>query len=319
MCSTTATNFVPSSAPRRGIPTTHRPKNAAYGSWRRRWIGGHRRAGVNWPRLVYPENTKGLPDERYGKQLEGDSPFHPVFDLNRCDYLNGCKLCAKECSFGEISMEPVKGRNGEVSYRPRANLAACNSCQRCVKTCPHNAIHIEYQPMHTSHGYWTPEYAGNIWRQAGAGGGAWGNVAASEAVVLTISCSMPARSPTPPSILREPMEIRRYLGRKPDRYGEEIGPQLKLDVPIMFGAMSFGAVNKRVQEGSAMTVPGTYWNTGEGGFYKDLRRYGENTIVQVASTFRGQRGLSEISRGGGDQDRPGRNRGSGGTSPAKRS
>ncbi|MBW2673240.1 MAG: hypothetical protein JRD89_07475, partial [Deltaproteobacteria bacterium] len=63
-------------------------------------------------------------------------PFHPAFDLERCDYTNGCSLCTKECSFGEISLKPVKGANGEVHYRPWANLTACNSCQRCVKMCP---------------------------------------------------------------------------------------------------------------------------------------------------------------------------------------
>jgi len=88
------------------------------------------------------------------------------------------------------------------------------------------------------------------------------------------------------------MEIRRYLGSKPDRYGGDMSPLLQLEVPVMFGAMSFGAVNLRVQEAEALATKamGTFWNTGEGGFHRNLRKFGENTIVQVAS---GRFGVSE--------------------------
>ncbi len=223
-------------------------------------------------------------------------PFHPEFDLQRCDYKNGCQICVKECSFGEISLKPVKEESGKIVYRPWANMRACNSCQRCVKMCPQSAISIAMQPMHTSHGYWGREPVSNIWRQAGSEGGvllvgtgATGPQKRYFDYIMFDACQV-----TNPSIdpLREPMEIRRYLGRKADRYGGEVGPQLKLEVPIMFGAMSFGALNLRVQEAEAIATRqiGTYWNTGEGGFHEKLRNYGRNTIVQVAS---GRFGVSE--------------------------
>ncbi len=103
---------------------------------------------------------------------------------------------------------------------------------------------------------------------------------------------------TNPSIdpLREPMEIRTYLGAKPDRLdfavenGEtvlktKLTPQLCLDTPIMFSAMSYGAISLNVHESlaRAATECGTYWNTGEGGLDKSLYKYGAHTIVQVAS------------------------------------
>jgi len=222
--------------------------------------------------------------------------FHPEFDLSRCDYENGCRICAGECSFGEISLKPVKGRNGAVMYRPWANLSACNACQRCVKMCPQRAIHIVNQPMHTSHGYWTSYHVSNIWRQSGSQGGVIlvGTGATGPQRRYFDHMMFDACQVTNPSIdpLREPMEIRRYLGGKADHYGGEVGPQLKLEVPIMFGAMSFGAVNLRVQEAEARATEhvGTFWNTGEGGFHEKLRQYGRNTIVQVAS---GRFGVSE--------------------------
>ncbi len=223
-------------------------------------------------------------------------PFHPEFDLQRCDYENGCTICAHECSFGEIALKPVKGPDGQVRQRPWANLSSCGACQRCVKMCPRNAIHIACQPMHTSHNYWTPEYVNAIWRQSGARGGVLlvGNGATGPQRRYFDHMMFDACQVTNPSIdpLREPMEIRTYLGRKAERFGEDMGPQLKLEVPIMFGAMSFGALNLRVHEAEARATRsiGTFWNTGEGGFHKSLREYGANTIVQVAS---GRFGVSE--------------------------
>ncbi|HSV96884.1 MAG TPA: glutamate synthase-related protein [Spirochaetota bacterium] len=223
-------------------------------------------------------------------------PFHPEFDLERCDYENGCAICAHECSFGEIGLKPVKGPDGQVRQRPWANLSSCGACQRCVKMCPRNAIHIACQPMHTSHNYWTPDYVNAIWRQSGARGGVLlvGNGATGPQRRYFDHMMFDACQVTNPSIdpLREPMEIRTYLGRKAERFGEDMGPQLKLEVPIMFGAMSFGALNLRVHEAEARATRsiGTFWNTGEGGFHKSLRGYGANTIVQVAS---GRFGVSE--------------------------
>ena len=101
---------------------------------------------------------------------------------------------------------------------------------------------------------------------------------------------------TNPSIdpLREPMETRVLLGSRPDalKVNErehtvetKMPPQIKLDVPLMFSAMSFGSISLNAQKSLAMAAEelGTYFNTGEGGLHKDLERYGDHAIVQVAS------------------------------------
>ena len=101
---------------------------------------------------------------------------------------------------------------------------------------------------------------------------------------------------TNPSIdpLREPMETRTFLGKKPskmerDEQGrlkfEKAPPHLALKVPILFAGMSYGAVSYNVHQSLARAAEqlGTYYNTGEGGLHQDLYKYGKNTIVQVAS------------------------------------
>jgi len=96
--------------------------------------------------------------------------------------------------------------------------------------------------------------------------------------------------------LREPMELRTYIGKKPDslklietkngpKLETKLFPQLKLDVPIVFSAMSYGSIsyNACLSLAKASKEIGTFYNTGEGGLHKDLYRYKDNTIVQVAS------------------------------------
>ncbi|GFP25186.1 hypothetical protein HKBW3S25_00644, partial [Candidatus Hakubella thermalkaliphila] len=146
---------------------------------------------------------------------------------------------------------------------------------------------------------WTPQVLRNITRQAETGG-----------VLLTgLGCDRPypiywdhlllnASQVTNPSIdpLREPMELRTYLGRKPDqveihyeggqpRLATQLAPQLRLETPILFSAMSYGSIsyNACLALARAAKIAGTFYNTGEGGLHRDLYEYGPNTIVQVAS------------------------------------
>ena len=100
---------------------------------------------------------------------------------------------------------------------------------------------------------------------------------------------------TNPSIdpLREPMETRVFLGRKPERMQREadgrlncdLPPQLSLSMPVLFSAMSYGSISYNAHACLARAAQelGICYNTGEGGLHEDFYAYGENTIVQVAS------------------------------------
>ena len=211
-------------------------------------------------------------------------------DLNRCIR---CKVCVNQCTYDTHSYDA----EDDVVRSKDEN---CINCQRCVTFCPTNAITIRKNPNCYRENYnWTLEAIRDAKKQAESG-----------AVLLTgMGCDKPyftywdrlvlnASQVTNPSIdpLREPMEIRTYLGGKPDRLemtlenGEIalrtiLSPQLRLDTPIMFSAISYGAVSLNVHESlaRAATECGIYFNTGEGGLDKRLYKYGDHAIVQVAS------------------------------------
>ena len=204
-----------------------------------------------------------------------------------------CKVCVNQCTY-------------ETHYYDaeddivRSKDENCTNCQRCVTFCPTHAITISKNPTaYRENSNWTLEVIKDIKKQAETGG-----------VLLTgMGCDKPyltywdrlllnASQVTNPSIdpLREPMEIRTYLGAKSDRLemelenGDvvlktELAPQLCLETPIMFSALSYGAVSLNVHESlaRAATQFGTFFNTGEGGLDPRLYKYGSHAIVQVAS------------------------------------
>jgi len=180
----------------------------------------------------------------------------------------------------------------------RSHEANCVGCHRCVLFCPTNAVNIRGNLLDYRENYnWRPEVIEDIIKQAETGGvllTGMGNDKGQR--IYWDYLVLNASQVTNPSIdpLREPMELVTYLGRKPDmvELGKgslslktKLAPQVRLDVPVMFSAMSYGAVSINVQESlaRAATESGTLWNTGEGGLHPKLYKYGKNTIVQVAS------------------------------------
>ena len=204
-----------------------------------------------------------------------------------------CKVCVNQCTYETHYYDPEDDT-------VRSKDENCTNCQRCVTFCPTHAITISKNPTAYRENFnWTLEVIKDIKKQAETGG-----------VLLTgMGCDKPyltywdrlllnASQVTNPSIdpLREPMEIRTYLGAKPDRLemelenGDvvlktELAPQLCLETPIMFSALSYGAVSLNVHESlaRAATQFGTFFNTGEGGLDPRLYKYGSHAIVQVAS------------------------------------
>jgi glutamate synthase domain-containing protein 2 len=211
-------------------------------------------------------------------------------DQNRCIC---CQVCVNQCTYDAHF------------YDEETNLVCnkeenCVNCQRCVTFCPTHAITIRKNPnINRDNVNWTPEVIRDVKKQSESGA----------VTLIGMGCDKPnytywdrlllnASQVTNPSIdpLREPMEIRTYLGAKPDRIElaedndeldlkTQLAPQLCLDTPIMFSAMSYGAISLNVHESLARAAMkcGTYFNTGEGGLAEKFYKYGNHTIVQVAS------------------------------------
>ena len=213
--------------------------------------------------------------------------YEVVRNPNRC---TKCRSCEKQCA------------NGVHQYNKDLKViitdeSKCVNCHRCVCLCPTHALKI----IKTDHTFkenanWTGEVITEIYRQAGSGG------------VLLSSMGNPHKFPiywdkilinasqvTNPSIdpLREPMETKVYLGKKPntierDSEGNLVNnfkPNLELSMPILFSAMSYGSISYNAHKSLARAAQelDIYYNTGEGGLSEDFYSYGINTIVQVAS------------------------------------
>lgn len=173
----------------------------------------------------------------------------------------------------------------------------CVDCQRCVCICPTGALKIVDNPnKFRNNSNWSQQIMTEVYKQAETGGvllSAMGNP--KEYPVYWDKILLNASQVTNPPIdpLREPMETKVFLGKKPKNvfFNEdgsvktETTPTLELSTPIMFSAMSYGSISRNAHESlaRAATELGIFYNTGEGGLHKDFYQYGPNTIVQVAS------------------------------------
>ncbi len=216
----------------------------------------------------------------------------PEFTIERNnDKCIACQVCVRQCANDAHIYEEEEDRVETESSR-------CVGCHRCETLCPTKSITIRANQFQSKeNAIWTSSVQRNIFRQAESGG----------ALLTGMGCDRPypiywdhillnAAQVTNPSIdpLREPMELRTFLGQRPDKIevdescgklATKLPPQLSLETPILFSAMSYGSIsyNACLSLAQAARTSGTFCNTGEGGLHPDLYEYSKNTIVQVAS------------------------------------
>jgi len=217
--------------------------------------------------------------------------FTPDYEIVRNpDRCTACRVCERQCA--------------NEAHRYDADLkkmlsddGKCVNCHRCVALCPAGALKI----VKADHAFqendnWSGQTIREVYRQAESGGVLLSSMGTPQPYpVYWDKMLINASQVTNPSIdpLREPMETKTFLGRKPGeirrdgsgRIITELPPQLELSTPILFSAMSYGSISYNAHESlaRAATELGTYYNTGEGGLHQDFYRYGSHTIVQVAS------------------------------------
>jgi glutamate synthase domain-containing protein 2 len=209
-------------------------------------------------------------------------------DPQRCI---ACRVCERQCANEVHAFDPESGTM-------RSDESKCVNCHRCVTLCPTHALKIVKNPdTFRLSAYWKQSDIGEIYAQADTGGMLLSSMGNPKPYpIYWDKMLINASQVTNPSIdpLREPMETRTFLGKKPGRIERNadgsiktagLPPQLKLEVPILFSAMSYGSIsyNAHASLARAARELGTYYNTGEGGLHEDFYEYGPNTIVQVAS------------------------------------
>ena len=252
------------------------------------------------PRVTNPVNGNGSkPDLSPGsspkidlmglQSLRPDDHFHSVpefFVQRRHEECIRCLVCVRQCPYESTFYDADR----DMVYNVHHN---CVNCKRCVAMCPTRCIRIEnFDSGFRENNHWSAHTVRGLRKQADTGGvllTGLGNdlpyMSYFDRIVLDAS------QVTNPSIdpLREPMELRTYLGRKPDSFrpggGGEVYPNIRCEIPVLFAPMSFGAISYNFQNGLAQAAQemGTYFNTGEGGLHPDFHKFKDQVIVQVAS------------------------------------
>ena len=221
----------------------------------------------------------------------GISYIFPEFEVMRnYDRCIACRVCERQCANEVHFFDSDSGLM-------MCDEAKCVDCQRCVSLCPTHALKIvKNDCAFRENANWQTDTVKEIYKQATGGGvllSSMGNPKNFPVYwdKILINASQVTNPPIDP--LREPMETKVFLGKKPEKIERDkdgklktdLPPQLELSMPVMFSAMSYGSISYNTHESLARAAKklGILYNTGEGGLHEDFYCYGENTIVQVAS------------------------------------
>ncbi len=213
--------------------------------------------------------------------------FEVIRNENRCTV---CRVCERQCANEVHSYDEQRGIMIEDETK-------CVNCQRCVSFCPSRALKIVKTDCSLrENSNWQSDTMKEIYKQANSGGVLLSSMGNPKSFpIYWDKILINASQVTNPSIdpLREPMETRVYLGKKPQKISRaengtldyNLPPQLELSMPVMFSAMSYGSISYNAHKSLAQAAAelGIFYNTGEGGLHEDFYCYGKNTIVQVAS------------------------------------
>ena len=215
----------------------------------------------------------------------------PEFEVIRNDpRCTRCRVCEKQCPNGVHTYDPEHGLM-------LSDESKCVNCQRCVSFCPTHALKIvKNDNQLRQNTNWPSAAINEIYKQAATGGVLLSSMGSPKSLPvywdnILINASQVTNPPVDP--LREPMETKAFLGRKPDSIRRDekgqlictLPPQIELSMPVMFSAMSYGSISYNAHACLAQAAQelGICYNTGEGGLHEDFYAYGDNTIVQVAS------------------------------------
>ena len=213
--------------------------------------------------------------------------FEVVRNETRCI---ACRVCERQCANEVHRFDAERGILLSDETR-------CVDCQRCVSLCPTRALKIvKNTNAFRENANWQGAAINEIYKQASSGGVRLSSMGNPNPLPvywdkMLVNASQVTNPPIDP--LREPMETRVFLGKKPDKIRRRpddtldtsLPPQIALSMPVMFSAMSYGSISYNAHASLARAAEklGILYNTGEGGLHEDFYKYGANTVVQVAS------------------------------------
>ncbi|MDD5530530.1 MAG: glutamate synthase-related protein [bacterium] len=198
--------------------------------------------------------------------------YRVEIDRNKCI---GCLLCVKNCPTETLGERIRETFPAPFSCYPEK----CSGCGICEENCPVRAIIVDPIASESfSRGPWTSDVVETIHLKAETkkyGLRSYGS--GRPLPVLDDIIIVPAQlSKTPVDKYREKCSTRVVIGE-----GRAKNP-LILDIPIIVGAMSYGAISKNAKmalaKGTAQV--GSAANTGEGGSFPKERELAKNLIVQ---------------------------------------
>lgn len=216
--------------------------------------------------------------------------FKVEIDDEKCEK---CGRCATNCTFKAIIFDEINDKPVVI------DTGKCVACQRCAVFCPADAISIaEYPVTYSPHAVWTPWHLRSVYEQAKTGGVLLAGTGNDRPYPFVFDYLVwDACQVTNPAIdaLREPVETRTWLGRKPKRLNirevegrfelEGIPPNVMLSTPLIIDHMSLGSISYNAFTAMlrATKEVGTLFGTGEGGLHPDHYPFRSNIISEVAS------------------------------------
>jgi len=200
----------------------------------------------------------------------------PTYNIKiRQDLCSFCKACVRNCPVNVFEADEENEKIIPVKE------VECVKCEYCIERCPKSAIRIQPVPPDFRNYTWRTETVDRILQEASNGMPLVRGTGAHRIVPnfddLVVMCAQTSRPPI--DSYREPCRTDVVLG---SRFAEN---PLKLDIPVLFGAMSYGALSKEAKMAIAMAARElkTATNTGEGGMLPEEREIAPIVISQYAS------------------------------------
>ena len=167
-----------------------------------------------------------------------------------------CRVCERQCANLVHSFD---ARTGKML----ADDSKCVNCHRCVCLCPTHALKIvRSDDVYKPNANWDKPTIDEVYKQADTGGVLLSSMGTPKTYPIywdkmLLNASQVTNPPIDP--LREPMETQVYLGKRTVRIERDekgriknnLPPQLKLKVPVLFSAMSYGSISYNAHESLA--------------------------------------------------------------------